>query len=593
MEPLDSVNRILARKPYLALLFRSEADPARVFRFETAKDGEKIPCEIREERSLALCSRHGPLEEARRSLESLGPLGGREILWLEGLGNPRIASLLSERLHQGQILIILEADLALARFLCQSRDLLSLLERPGVHLFAGPTMEEALYAYLDAIPGDGLKGLRQIKHLPSIKRNESYYVEQRKRLTVMLKARMSDLLTRFEFEKIWLANILINARHLHHSAPERTIGHYEGMLKGQAALLISAGPSLKDSLEWIRAAREGAFLLACDTALGVLLSAGIAPDGVVCLDAQKQSLWHFLGKDLAQTTLLCDTVIHPSILRAVRPRRVIFSTTARFLSRADGSVYRETTPGTEFLENLVGPVGDIQSGGSVATTAFDMLRFLGAGHIYLVGQDLAYTGRQIHATGTHHIYGWLTRIHRLSTLEGINQAVLLKRHTAPIAGIGGDTVPGDHVLDLYRHWFEDSIPQAGLGVTNCTRQGALIANCEHTIIDPAILPRFQRDRQSPFYKKEELTNHEHLPAHHLYNDLCLALDNGTYEAFFETYTFLKPLRRKAEVYFKRNASRLSAERTDSLFQKNVREALENLKRRLMFCYQKWKHEREI
>ncbi|MBE7439042.1 MAG: motility associated factor glycosyltransferase family protein [Spirochaetales bacterium] len=590
MEPLDSVNRILARKPYLSLLFRGNTDLSRQFRFEQAKDGQLIPCEIHENRSRALCSRHEPLEEARRSLAGLGSLGGREILWLEGLGNPFIATLAADRLHSGQILILLEADLSLARFLCQTEEMLSLLLRPGVHLFAGPTMEEALYAYLDAIPGDGLKGLRQIKHLPSIKRNESFYMEQRKRLTMMLKARMSDLLTRFEFEKIWLANILINTRHLHRSKPARTIGFYAGMLEGQAAILVSAGPSLKESLEWIARARQGAFLLACDTALRVLLGANISPDAVVCLDAQKQSLWHFLGQDLSATTLICDTVVHPSILRAVRPRKVVFSSTARFLSRADGTIYRETTPGTEFLEDLVGPVGDIQSGGSVATTAFDILRFLGAGHIYLVGQDLAYTGRQIHATGTHHIYGWLTRIHRLSTLEGINQAVIEKRHTGPIAGICGTAVPGDHVLNLYRHWFEDSIPQAGIPVTNCTHSGALIANCEHAIIDPESLPPFRQDPESPFYAKEELAVHVHENTRQLYRDLCLALDRETFDSFFESYPFLLPLRRKADVYFKRNASRLNPERTEALFRKNVREALENLKRRLMICYHDGKHD---
>ena len=159
------------------------------------------------------------------------------------------------------------------------------------------------------------------------------------------------------------------------------------------------------------------------------------------------------------------------------PGGAIFSTTAKYYSDASGASRREPTPVMDWIERYVEPVGDIQSGGSVATSAFDLLLNLGCSPIILVGQDLAYTGREIHAGGTYHNAGWLTMTSRFLNLDTINQNVVRKRKIKRVEAYGGEgTVVADYVFDLYRGWFEDSALKVNLPVINATEGGARIRN---------------------------------------------------------------------------------------------------------------------
>ncbi len=91
----------------------------------------------------------------------------------------------------------------------------------------------------------------------------------------------------------------------------------------------------------------------------------------------------------------------PAILRSYGGPRIL-STTSKYFTDRHGNTRRETTPVMDWIERYTEPIGDIQSGGSVATSAFDLLLNLGCDPVILVGQDLAYTGREIHSSGTYH-----------------------------------------------------------------------------------------------------------------------------------------------------------------------------------------------
>jgi len=153
------------------------------------------------------------------------------------------------------------------------------------------------------------------------------------------------------------------------------------------------------------------------------------------------------------------------------------STTAKYYSGRDGIMKREATPAINWIESYAEPVGDIQSGGSVATNVFDLLLNLECSSIILVGQDLAYTGREIHCSGTHHNESWIPGINRFTTLDSINQGVIRKRKIKHVEAFGGaGTVISDYVFDLYRGWFEDSAQKVSLDVINATEGGARIRN---------------------------------------------------------------------------------------------------------------------
>ena len=76
-------------------------------------------------------------------------------------------------------------------------------------------------------------------------------------------------------------------------------------------------------------------------------------------------------------------------------------------------VHSRGNAGMKLFEDADIFLGDVQSGGSVATSGLDLLRGLGYDPIILIGQDRAYTGREIHSTGTHHNEKWLINLSRI------------------------------------------------------------------------------------------------------------------------------------------------------------------------------------
>ena len=140
---------------------------------------------------------------------------------------------------------------------------------------------------------------------------------------------------------------------------------------------------------------------------------------------------------------------------------------------------RVVSPGCDYLEeeHLIegepGIVpGDLQSGGSVATSVFDLLRLMEFDKIILVGQDLAYTRREIHTPGTHHTDEWLGRTtNRLQPIENINERVIRRRHTKRETSLTGRPIVTDYILSLYRDWFANAVSQLPDKVYNATRDG--------------------------------------------------------------------------------------------------------------------------
>ncbi len=286
-------------------------------------------------------------------------------------------------------------------------------------------------------------------------------------------SKLSDLLTRFEFEERWIANIFAN---LPRSFDAGRVADLFGKFSGFPGIIVSAGPSLRKNASALGRLRGRALIISVDTALKVLLRHGVEPHIVMTIDAQKHSIKHFLGERPGGTVLLADMVSYPRIAD-VYQGKIMFSTTAKYYNGPDGGVRREPTPAMDWVERYIEPPGDIQSGGSVATSAFDLLLNLGCSPIVLVGQDLAYTGREIHSTGTHHNAEWLARTTRFLNLDGINQRVIRKRKIKYVEAYGGGgTVISDYVFDLYRNWFEDSARKVAVPVINASGDGARIAN---------------------------------------------------------------------------------------------------------------------
>jgi hypothetical protein len=316
-------------------------------------------------------------------------------------------------------------------------------------------------------------GLAHYAHRPSYNINPEFYDSIISDCTKLISSRISDLLTRFEFEEKWVENIFLNVPKL---SKGFAISGLFNKFKSMPGIIVSAGPSLKKNIKLLKDINEKALILAVDTAFPVLRKYDIVPHLVMTLDAQKFSLKHFFGQYNTNTALIADLVSCPSIIRDFKGA-VFFSTTSKIVYSDMGECLRETTPSVDWLEKFITNVGDIQSGGSVATNAFDVLLNLGCNPIILVGQDLAYTGREMHSTGTYHNDGWIPTCSRFLNLDTINQNIIRKRKISRTPAYGNEgTVITDFILSLYRSWFENSSKIAPVKVINASEGGAKIEN---------------------------------------------------------------------------------------------------------------------
>lgn len=466
----DSISsEIFRRKPYLRNYFRKMEAKSPYQLLESKKAGEYYV-------SLdgnPLASQFSPKTQGERLVENV-QIKPTDVVFLLGLGNPHLISQISSILPPNQIFIMVGEDFRITEILWD--DFLKVsLEVPGRHLFSGEEFFPLLFNYIESLPIDRVSGLKIVKNPGDTNRNP-LFKEIEEKIHTVFSAKMSDLLTKFEFEKIWIKNSIWNLTQISKIPPKKySIKSLENQFFGLSAVLVSAGPSLRKNLPWLVENRNKLFVLSCDTSLKVLIKAGILADGVVTLDAQTNSFFHFMGENLERIPLFADLVSSPTLLREPIFKSVIHSVTAKYQVDAEGSLVREVTAGGELATEVLGDVGDIQSGGSVATTAFDMLRFMGFSEVYFLGQDLAYSGREIHSTGTHHNEKWLTLVSRKNSLERINEVIIRKRETRMVPSTSGSTVLTDYVLDLYRHWFEESAKSvSNLKLYNINQDGAKI-----------------------------------------------------------------------------------------------------------------------
>lgn len=417
----------------------------------------------RDSRDVRIHSAVDPVTEAARAVAAFAP-GRATMILVSGLGLGYHVAALRERFPDLPLLVI-EHDrevIDLARGACPEN-------LADAHIAASVEDLSTLFEDLDMA---SFRGLAHYCHRPSYQLHREFYDAAYRDLGRLISSKVSDLLTRYEFEEQWLANILANVHFLTSSI---RVADLFGAYKGCPGIIVSAGPSLRERAPLLEALRDRALIVCVDTAYKVLLRQGIEPHIVMTLDAQKHSIRHFLGADPGETLLLADLVASPVVIRGWTGRRII-SSTAKYYTGADGSLERETTPFMDWVERYIASPGDIQSGGSVATSAFDLLLNLGADPIILVGQDLAYTGREIHASGTHHNDDWLPRTNRFQNLDTINQLVVRKRKIKYVPAYGGrGTVVADFVFDLYRSWFEDSAARVSQTVINASGGGARIA----------------------------------------------------------------------------------------------------------------------
>ncbi|MGL4367267.1 MAG: motility associated factor glycosyltransferase family protein [Brevinemataceae bacterium] len=276
----------------------------------------------------------------------------------------------------------------------------------------------------------------------------------------------------------WYNNILVNLSMI----DCRRIGiSFTSIFHNQEIIICSAGPSLKESLPFIKKLQNQCIILSVDTALTSLLEYGIIPDYVHAVDAKIHNINDFnsISDDVfSQMTLIADITLSPQIVR-LPWKRILFTCTVQPICEENSSLYKRIKLLKYLWEHGI-RFPELQTGGSVANSAFHAGIYFGAAKVTLAGQDLAYSNHRGHSTGSPYDYTYRLETNRLNSLDTIH--IKKVPFDSPVKAIGNTITFSDPLLIQFRKWFEHSLkqnPKLHHILLNASEQGAYFEGWNH------------------------------------------------------------------------------------------------------------------
>ena len=251
--------------------------------------------------------------------------------------------------------------------------------------------------------------------------------------------------TQKRFGKRWVKNLSQNLTAIR-DIPG--ISGLEGIFRERniPVFLAAAGPTLDAIGPALGEISKRCVTVAVDTSLRFLLSWGVDPDFVVSVDPQFWNYHHLYRAPAPKTCLIAESAVYPPVLRQ--------SFGGIFLS---GSFF----PLGRFIEEKVDSKGELGTGGSVATSAWDFIRVLGGRQLWIAGLDLSFPELKTHFKGALFEEKSHTESCRFSPVETKNFHALRDGFPFRAPRQSGGTVLTDKRLSLYAAWFENRFSRYG------------------------------------------------------------------------------------------------------------------------------------
>jgi len=386
-----------------------------------------------------LHSRYDPMKEARRIVAG-GCTEAPSAAVVLGFGLGYFAEAFTEH-HPDKPLIVIEEKPALFQQALAARDLRTLLSCPRITWCIGE-QAEAVVMRVEQLPLQKLSVFR----LASL-REASYYRRIETLLASVIDRRKVNINTLRRFGELWVRNLLSNLGRFITSPGIRAA---EKRFADIPALVLAAGPSLDEVLPDLKALRQNCLIVTVDTSYRFCRYQEVEPDFLVTVDPQYWNSRHLDWLPLAGTVLVSESSAHPRIFRLAGSRREETYYVSSFF------------PLGAYIEQIIGKRGLIGAGGSVATTAWDLCRYLGCSPIYMAGLDLGFPGKRTHARGAFFEESMYGRSTRFCTAEQMNLDYLLQAQPTAIKNNDGGRTLTDRRMLIYKSWFENQLEQRSL-----------------------------------------------------------------------------------------------------------------------------------
>ncbi len=248
------------------------------------------------------------------------------------------------------------------------------------------------------------------------------------------------------FASLWLKN---NCRNLEKACLLDGINIYKDSAAKLDAVILAAGPSLKKVIPHLAEIKKRSILICVDTALRACLKAGVEPDFVILIDPQYWASRHIEGLKSASSVLITEGAAYPSVFRFKCRKTVVCSSLFPL-----GQYFEKKLA----LAGAVNAVkGKIDTGGSVATSAWDFARFIGAKRIFFAGLDLSYPEKNTHIKGSTFEEAAHKVSTRIKTAETQSSDYLFSIQTEKAFDYTGKPVLTDSRMKMFAWWFESRL----------------------------------------------------------------------------------------------------------------------------------------
>lgn len=178
-------------------------------------------------------------------------------------------------------------------------------------------------------------------------------------------------------------------------------------IDNEVAILVAAGPSLDENIEYLKKIKGRAFVLAVDSSIRMCEAYGVKPDAYVTVDPQKQEIL-FDNETAQNTPLFWGLQSVNNQIKRLKGRKIFCNMDSYLPDEFKGSM--------EF----------IAAGGSVANTGFSILQYMGFHKIIAIGLDLAFLRDKKHASVVYEDGGINEEERKYYTeIKGINGEDLL------------------------------------------------------------------------------------------------------------------------------------------------------------------------
>jgi hypothetical protein len=383
------------RFPHIRNFYMANEDKININHLETmdSKSGQKtIRYKINNEKALMVHSLYDPIREAERVILSHeNKIDENTHVFFYGIGLGYHIEVFT-KLFPNNSYSLYEPSVDLFYVMANHRPLNKIGTRNIYNLYLDmPTSK--LGEYLAEFTNSNKQ--IHIITLPGYENIFSDKVSQfKKDVKQAILNRRSALHTNKNFQKRWVENSLINFSEVLNT-PNIVRDINSTVFKDKPALIVSAGPSLAEDMEFIRYIKENdlAYIFSVGSAINSLISYNILPDAVCTYDPGEINYKVFekmIDKEVNHVPMVFGTSVGYETLKKYMGPKLHFTTTQ------DRTSYY-------FLgEQLDKDKDYIIDSPSIAVMTFQLLNKVGSNPIIFAGQNLGYLYDRIYSEGINY-----------------------------------------------------------------------------------------------------------------------------------------------------------------------------------------------